>query len=152
MAEVQLNESHFQLYCLLELTGEIPSPCNKNWDSACRRQHNTAQSFRVPDWVKNKMLDDHRESPKKAINRLCVISLGITSQQEKLLYMLCWQQHMAIQPVAGIKQTFPSAARGFQSSALPPLAVPAQSPGLKHRALTRNTLLVSAVCTLNYGT
>lgn len=98
------------------------------------------------------MLDDHRESPKKAINRLCVISLGITSQQEKLLYMLCWQQHMAIQPVAGIKRTFPSAARGFQSSALPPLAVPAQSSGPKHRALTRNTLLVSAVCTLNHGT
>lgn len=113
-------------------------------------QHNPELSS--PDWVKNKMLDDHRESPKKAINRLCVISLGITSQQEKLLYMLCWQQHMAIQPVAGIKQTFPSAARGFQSSALPPLAVPAQSSGPKHRALTRNTLLVSAVCTLNHGT
>lgn len=56
------------------------------------------------------MLDDRTEPSKKAINRLCVSSLGITSQQQKLLYMLCWQQHMAIHSVVGIKQqTFPSA-------------------------------------------
>jgi len=46
--------------------------------------------------VENKMLDDRAESFKKAINRICVSSLGITSQQQKLLYMLCWRQHMAM--------------------------------------------------------
>lgn len=67
------------------------------------------------------MLDDCRESPKKATNRLCVSSPGTTSQQEKLLYMLCWQQHMAIHSGAGIKETFPSAepAAGEGSRAVP---------------------------------
>jgi len=69
-----------------------------------------------------KMLDDCTASSKKAINRLCVSSPGITSQQQKLLYMLCWRQHMAMHSVAGIKrQTFPSAepAAGEGCRALP---------------------------------
>lgn len=103
----------------LELTGENTS--HRHEGLRLLAEGNTAQSFWVPDLVKNKMLDGHRESPKKAINRLCVSSPGITSQQEKLLYMLCWQQHMAVHSVAGIKQTFPSAepAAGEGSRALP---------------------------------
>lgn len=100
----------------------------------------TTWSFQVPESVKNKMLDDHTESSKKAINRLCVSSLGITSQQQKLLYMFCGQQHMAIHSVAGIKQqTFPSAepvardgCRAAPTSSTAPPTVPTQFHCPKH--------------------
>lgn len=110
-----------------------------------------------PSLAEYKMLDDRMESPKKAINRLCVSSPGITSQQQKLLYTLCWQQHMAIHSVVGIKQqTFPSAepAAGEGCRAAPYLL--SCTTGYPHsvlcsyplRVLTRNMFLLN----VNYGT
>lgn len=73
--------------------------------------------------VKNKMLGDRAESFKKAINRICVSSPGITRQQQKLLCMLCWRQHMATLRVRIKQHNLPlaePAARGLHGRAQTP--------------------------------
>lgn len=73
--------------------------------------------------VKNKMLGDRAESFKKAINRICVSSPGITRQRQKLLCMLCWRQHMATLRVRIKQHNLPlaePAARGLHGRAQTP--------------------------------
>lgn len=157
MAEIQLNESHFQLHCFTR-TGEITRHCHKGLRFCLQkvaqpRAFDSLTGWKIRCWM---ITESHLRRPLidfvwapqglPASRRSCSTCFAGSS----IWQFTRWLELRRLSPpLSLLLERVPELC---PSSPAASLAVPVQFPGSKHCALTRNTFLVSAVCTVNHGT
>lgn len=148
----------FSCIASLELTGEITSHCHKSL-RFCFQKAKQPRAFEALTWCKIRCWMTAESHLRRPLIDFLWAPQGLRASRRSCSTCFAGSSIWRFTRGLELRRLSPQLSLLLErvlelcpASSAAPLVVPVQSLGPKHCALTWNTFLVSAVCTVNHGT